>query len=222
MNLGYYKLWADIFGDSGDYPDEKIEEQFNLALATLSDREIGILELHYGLNGKEPHSPGEIGEQFGVTRSSIYALRRKALRKLRHPYRSKYLRRRRLAEDLSELRHGIAAMEQDVDALKAELRGLIDGLKLKAGKVASREELVDLTPLKRLDLSTRTQNRLERSGILTMGQLMSTSSAEMLQIRNFGYKCLAEVLGKLASYKIEDRIEDRVYLPYGILDGVGR
>jgi len=53
-----------------------------------------------------------------------------------------------------------------------------------------------------------------------MGQLMSTSSAEMLQIWNFGHKCLAEVLGKLASYKLP--MEDRVELQYGILDGVGR
>ncbi len=62
------------------------------ALAVLSDREREVLELRFGLeNGKE-HTLEEVGQIFSVTRERIRQIESKALRKLRHPTRSRMLR----------------------------------------------------------------------------------------------------------------------------------
>lgn len=67
---------------------EEIEKQ----LSTLKPREKTILDLRFGLNGKEPCTLEEVGNYIGVTRERIRQIEAKALRKLRHPTRSKYLK----------------------------------------------------------------------------------------------------------------------------------
>lgn len=67
---------------------EEIEKQ----LSTLKPREKLILDMRFGLNGKEPCTLEEVGNYIGVTRERIRQIEAKALRKLRHPTRSKYLK----------------------------------------------------------------------------------------------------------------------------------
>lgn len=67
---------------------EEIEKQ----LSTLKPREKTILYMRFGLNGQEPCTLEEVGDYIGVTRERIRQIEAKALRKLRHPTRSKYLR----------------------------------------------------------------------------------------------------------------------------------
>lgn len=67
---------------------EEIEKQ----LSTLKPREKTILDMRFGLNGKEPCTLEEVGNHIGVTRERIRQIEAKALRKLRHPTRSKYLK----------------------------------------------------------------------------------------------------------------------------------
>lgn len=62
------------------------------ALDKLNGRDKEILILRYGLDGKDEHSHGEIGKIFGVTRERIRQIESRALRKLRHPLRSKDLK----------------------------------------------------------------------------------------------------------------------------------
>ena len=56
-----------------------------MALDRLHERERGVLELRYGLCGKEPRTLEEIGELYGVTRERIRQIEKKTLAKLRHP-----------------------------------------------------------------------------------------------------------------------------------------
>jgi RNA polymerase primary sigma factor len=67
---------------------EKVEE----ILATLSPREARILRLRFGLENGRSYTLEEVGEKFGLTRERIRQIEGKALRRLRHPMRSRQLR----------------------------------------------------------------------------------------------------------------------------------
>ncbi|PJF26221.1 MAG: RNA polymerase sigma factor RpoD, partial [Phototrophicales bacterium] len=67
-------------------------EQIKNALGVLSDREREVLEQRFGLVDGQDHTLEEVGRYFGVTRERIRQIEAKALRKLRHPTRSRQLR----------------------------------------------------------------------------------------------------------------------------------
>lgn len=71
---------------------EMLREQVQNALAALSERERQVLELRFGLIDGKDHTLEEVSRYFNVTRERIRQIEAKALRKLRHPTRSRYLR----------------------------------------------------------------------------------------------------------------------------------
>jgi RNA polymerase primary sigma factor len=71
---------------------EMLREQVKNALAVLSDREREVLEMRFGLLDGKDHTLEEVGQAFNVTRERIRQIEAKALRKLRHPTRSRHLR----------------------------------------------------------------------------------------------------------------------------------
>lgn len=71
---------------------EMLREQVKNALAVLSDREREVLELRFGLVDGKDHTLEEVGQYFNVTRERVRQIESKALRKLRHPTRSRHLR----------------------------------------------------------------------------------------------------------------------------------
>lgn len=72
---------------------ELLKEQLESVLDTLTDREENVLRLRFGLDdGGRTRTLEEVGKVFGVTRERIRQIEAKALRKLRHPSRSKQLK----------------------------------------------------------------------------------------------------------------------------------
>ncbi len=71
---------------------ELLKEQLEDVLDTLSPREEKVLRLRFGLDDGRSRTLEEVGQYFGVTRERIRQIEAKALRKLRHPMRSKRLR----------------------------------------------------------------------------------------------------------------------------------
>ncbi len=71
---------------------EMLRESVKNALAVLSEREREVLELRFGLVDGKDHTLEEVGQYFNVTRERIRQIEAKALRKLRHPTRSRHLR----------------------------------------------------------------------------------------------------------------------------------
>lgn len=69
-----------------------LKEQLNEILSQLSDRERKVLEMRFGLTDGQGRTLEEVGSEFGVTRERIRQIEAKALRKLRHPIRSRKLR----------------------------------------------------------------------------------------------------------------------------------
>ncbi len=69
-----------------------LKEQINTLLNTLTSRERKVLSLRFGLEDGRSRTLVEVGEYFGVTRERVRQIEAKALRKLRHPTRSKWLK----------------------------------------------------------------------------------------------------------------------------------
>ena len=69
-----------------------LQEQIKEALSTLTEREAKVLQMRYGLEDGQPKTLEEVGKAFQVTRERIRQIEAKALRKLKHPARSKLLK----------------------------------------------------------------------------------------------------------------------------------
>ena len=81
---------VEVPADAATYtlPHEQLME----VLSTLTEREQKVLRLRFGLDDGRPRTLEEVGRQFNVTRERIRQIEAKALRKLRHPSRSKVLK----------------------------------------------------------------------------------------------------------------------------------
>jgi RNA polymerase primary sigma factor len=82
--------------DSSPMPDEEtygraLSDDMEKALATLSERERQILSMYFGLNQEEPLTLEEIGKELGLTRERIRQIKEKAIIRLRHSSRAKFL-----------------------------------------------------------------------------------------------------------------------------------
>ena len=73
-------------------PQQLLKEQIDEVLGTLLPREQRILQLRFGLDDGRSRTLEEVGNVFGVTRERIRQIEAKAIRKLRHPSRSRRLR----------------------------------------------------------------------------------------------------------------------------------
>jgi RNA polymerase primary sigma factor len=69
-----------------------LQDQLHAVLASLAEREAGILRLRFGLTDGRPRTLDEIGQVYGVTRERIRQIESKTMTKLRHPSRSRLLR----------------------------------------------------------------------------------------------------------------------------------
>ena len=90
-------LWDFIPDDEAPAPADAashtlLKEQLGEVLSTLTTREEKVLRLRFGLEDGRPRTLEEVGKEFDVTRERIRQIEAKALRKLRHPSRSKKLK----------------------------------------------------------------------------------------------------------------------------------
>ena len=90
--LGDFIEDETIAGPAEATSDQLLKEQLHSILDSLSERERAVLEMRFGLNDGESHTLEEVGQAFGVTRERVRQIESKALRKLRHPGRSRKLR----------------------------------------------------------------------------------------------------------------------------------
>lgn len=91
-HLGDFIEDSDAQSPSDHAAYELLKEQLEDVLDTLTDREENVLRLRFGLDDGRTRTLEEVGKVFGVTRERIRQIEAKALRKLRHPSRSKRLK----------------------------------------------------------------------------------------------------------------------------------
>ena len=80
---------VDIYPEKAE--EKMLREQLLQVLDTLTPRENEVLLMRYGLRDGRPKTLEEVGKEFNVTRERIRQIEAKALRKLRHPNRTKKL-----------------------------------------------------------------------------------------------------------------------------------
>jgi RNA polymerase primary sigma factor len=90
--LGDFIEDESVVGPVDAASKQLLKEQMQDILDSLSDRERKVLEMRFGLLDGQGRTLEEVGQEFGVTRERIRQIEAKALRKLRHPIRSRKLR----------------------------------------------------------------------------------------------------------------------------------
>jgi RNA polymerase primary sigma factor len=85
-----------LMDENAQMPDDEtferaLSDDMEKALDTLADREKKILSMYFGLSGEEPLTLEEIGQRLGLTRERIRQIKEKAISRLRHSSRAKFL-----------------------------------------------------------------------------------------------------------------------------------
>ncbi|MGM0377091.1 MAG: sigma-70 family RNA polymerase sigma factor [Bacteroidota bacterium] len=85
-------LASDTVSPDAEMVDDSLKKEIERSLSTLSAREADIIRLYYGLNGEPPYSLEEIGKLFNLTRERVRQIKEKAIKRLKHTYRSRILK----------------------------------------------------------------------------------------------------------------------------------
>jgi RNA polymerase primary sigma factor len=91
-SLGDFIQDESVRGPADETSRLLLQEQMADILDSLSPRERQVLTLRFGLDGGKSHTLEEVGRKFGLTRERVRQIEAKALRKLRHPLRSRQLK----------------------------------------------------------------------------------------------------------------------------------
>lgn len=213
-----YDLLADITGEPWETElDADQMRGLEHALDTLSEREHNVMLTRY----KEGLTLEDLGKRFGVTRERVRQICVKAVRKLAHPTRYKYITlgyeraSGELREQVAARRaETIAMLERELDARMAQLRAMIANADELLGKLngtsdtlTAAHELINTVdmPLAELDFSVRSYNCLARAGVKTISDITAMTDEQLKNVRNLGRKSYEEVIGKLAQYGLTPR-----------------
>lgn len=91
-NLGDFVADSNVVTPEGNVENVMLREHIDSLLKDLKERERQVIELRFGLKDGHPRTLEEVGKEFNVTRERIRQIEAKALRKLRHPSRSRKLK----------------------------------------------------------------------------------------------------------------------------------
>lgn len=159
---------------------------------TLTEREGRVLDMRY----KRYMTMAAIGEEYGLRADRIRQIEAKAVRKLRHPSRSRYilmgmegyinyLRDTAVDERLREYKKEIISLEKKI----AELTDT---------EYEEEKNELENAPLAELDLSVRTFNILYRAGYSTVKELLDADAEKIVSLPNLGLKNFSDLIDVLS------------------------
>lgn len=192
-----------IFDDEADEIIENADtiSDFNgtveYVLHTLGESERTVLKYRF----VDLRTLEQIGNLFSLTRERIRQIEAKALRKLRHPNRAKYLK------------YGVSGM---IENIRTDYFNKFADLESRLLELC--EQLVDnelrkkyaQTKIEDMDLSVRSYNCLKRAGIDDLQQLAKLSYDDITKIRNLGNKSVREIIERFKEYGFDIRENDEV------------
>lgn len=193
---------------------KEIEENIEYVLNnTMTPEEAGIIRMRF----RGEMSLEDVGKTFGKTRERIRQLELKALRKLRHPSRSKAIftpfkltqeikeRTEVLNQKNKELADNITQCLNQIDILSKALEGV--GIKVTTEKPISYAVTLARN-IDEFDFSVRAYNCMKRAGINTIGDLTERTEEEMKKVRNLGGRGLQEIKEKMTSLGVRFMSEE--------------
>ena len=159
---------------------------------TLTEREGKVLDMRY----KRYMTMAAIGDEYGLRAERIRQIEAKAVRKLRHPSRSKYIlmgmegyinysRDTAVDERLREYKKEIVTLEKKI----AELTDT---------EYEEEKNELENAPLAELDLSVRTFNILYRAGYSTVKELLDADAEKIVSLPNLGLKNFSDLIDVLS------------------------
>ena len=187
-------LLSQVFvnGLSTDLPDDVALVLEYIIQKTLTEREGRVLDMRY----KRYMTMAAIGEEYGLRAERIRQIEAKAVRKLRHPSRSRYilmgmegyinyLRDTAVEERLREYKKEIISLEKKI----AELTDT---------EYEEEKNELENAPLAELDLSVRTFNILYRAGYSTVKELLDADAEKIVSLPNLGLKNFSDLIDVLS------------------------
>lgn len=187
-------LLAQVFvnGLPTDLPDDITLVLEYIIQKTLTEREGRVLDMRY----KRYMTMAAIGEEYGLRAERIRQIEAKAVRKLRHPSRSRYilmgmegyinyLRDTAVDERLREYKKEIISLEKKI----AELTDT---------EYEEEKNELENAPLAELDLSVRTFNILYRAGYSTVKELLDADAEKIVSLPNLGLKNFSDLIDVLS------------------------
>lgn len=186
--MSYKDLIDAVFGDKDTSENYTFSEQVFIddVISTLTDREALVLYKRFAFNGFDFRTLKALGLEFGVTGNRIRQIENKALRKLRHPSRSKCIHQNRRAAEIQEENRKIAA--QNAETEQTEKQKIYQQYKISIDE---------------FHISCRTRNCLMSSDIIYISNLLSWTENELLRLPNFGRKSLNEIKDILANLGLQ-------------------
>lgn len=205
-----FNLVAAIFGecDLMDFIEkdkytftEDAEEAVKEAVGTLTEREQKVIQMRYEcLMTLE-----EIAKEFNLTRNRIRQIEARALRKLRHPSRSRAIL---LGKDGLERREEAKAVNESIEELERQREKLLAEVNQLKADIYDREH--ETSPaisdgIETLELSVRSYNCLKRAGIRTIADLdLRMRDNDWFRIRNLGRKSADEIVTRMEEHTKKD------------------
>ncbi len=192
------RMCKDVYGDAvkvemEKIPRAKVDAVISLVRSTRTDLErswknVNVFLDFYGLRkvSRDPYSPKELAEKYGISRTAVSAILKRVGRRLRHPFHIRKLpffskEEARIAEEeLKSLDEQISALKVKRDKISARL-----GYEPKSGSIDD------------LELSTRAYNGLVKSGLNMISDIRKLSRAELLRYRFLGPKSVDEIMTKM-------------------------
>lgn len=197
-----YNLLFDIDIEDVCNSEVNIEENLNEVLLTLTEREQKVLSELY----KNNITLEECGKIFSVTRERIRQIQCKALRKLKHPSRIKYIKYGKLSDDYSNMKAKLYKLEKRVEEINQYIMWACETFGVIGESIDRNSDLPHYgcdRDIIEMELSVRSYNCLIRGGIKKIGDLEGLTDEDLLKIRNLGRRSMMEVIDKAAEYGIE-------------------
>ncbi len=221
----YGLLWfiEGVFGEisSPELVDfELLGKCMGSILSECTDREKRIVEMRFGLYNGQKTTLKAVGEEFHLTNTRIGDIEKKVMRRIRHPSRSRMLRKtlfsnglkmnmREMEDEMDELKSKVRIVSASVKDIMQDIGGIMSEVKSSRANipVVEYEKSID-----DLSLTVRAYQALRRGGIRTIGQLCETSITVVSHLRNVGVQTLDEIVTKLGArgYKLSAPLENDI------------